>query len=196
MERRTRPADGTQIPSRAAPSRPVRWREDRPEACAPTTGIYPERDGGPLWPGPRDTEARTQDVPPSDPETSRWAAQVADALDLLAALVALSLIELVDIGWSGPLRVLLALGFAFFVPGRAVISHWPFLARWSEIGMPVVFSLAVLTPLAMIALWAHVWHPLGLFQIEAWISLAGLIAGIARRHLRIPGFGRSSDSHV
>jgi hypothetical protein len=48
--------------------------------------------------------------------------------------------------------------------------------------MPVVFSLAALTLLAAVALWAHYWHPLGLFQAEAAASLAGLAVGLLRRH--------------
>ena len=33
----------------------------------------------------------------------------------------------------------------------------------------------------MTALWAHYWHPLGLFQAEAVLSLAALAAGLVRR---------------
>jgi len=50
----------------------------------------------------------------------------------------------------------------------------------------MVFSLALLTLVATITLWAHIWHPLGLFQIEAWLSLAVLSIGIVRRAGRRP----------
>jgi hypothetical protein len=113
--------------------------------------------------------------------------QVGDALDLLAALIAVGLIVLVYQGWSGPPRVLLALGFTFFVPGRAIVTNWRQTADWSEVAMPMLFSLAVLTLVAMVALWAHFWHPLGLFQIEAGLSLAALSIGVARRHRRRSG---------
>jgi hypothetical protein len=53
--------------------------------------------------------------------------------------------------------------------------------------MPIVFSLALLTLVAMVTLWAHYWHPLGLFQVEAGLSLAALVTGIARRHRRRTG---------
>jgi len=108
--------------------------------------------------------------------------QVGDALDLLAALIAVGLIVLVYQGWSGPPRVLLALGFTFFVPGRAIVTNWRQTADWSEVAMPMLFSLAVLTLVAMVALWAHFWHPLGIFQIEAGLSLAALSIGVVRRH--------------
>ena len=108
--------------------------------------------------------------------------QVGDALDLLAALIAVGLIVLVYQGWSGPPRVLLALAFTFFVPGRAIVTNWRQTADWSEVAMPMLFSLAVLTLVAMVALWAHFWHPLGIFQIEAGLCLAALSIGVVRRH--------------
>lgn len=116
------------------------------------------------------------------PAASGRAWQVGDALDLLAALIAVGLIVLTSQGWSGPARLLLALGFAFFVPGRAIVTNWRQTADWSEVGMPMLFSLALLTLVAMVALWAHYWHPLGLFQVEAALSLAGLGIGMVRRH--------------
>ena len=48
--------------------------------------------------------------------------------------------------------------------------------------MPMLLSLAVLSLTAAVALWAHAWHPVGLFQITAAASVAGLLVGIARRH--------------
>jgi hypothetical protein len=100
----------------------------------------------------------------------------------LAALIAVALIVLASRGWAGSPRVLLTLAFTFFVPGRAIVTNWRQLAGWSEVAMPLLFSLAVLTLAAMVTLWAHYWHPLGLFQVEAWISLAGIGVGIVRRH--------------
>jgi hypothetical protein len=111
----------------------------------------------------------------------------ADAIDLLSWLAAASLIALVEWGHPSPARVVLAFGFAFFVPGRAIVSNWPEVARWSALAMPMVLSLAVLVLLATVTLWAHAWYPLGLLQAEAWVSLAGLAIGIARRHRRAPG---------
>jgi O-antigen/teichoic acid export membrane protein len=105
-----------------------------------------------------------------------------NALDLLAAVVAAVLLIVVSLDRPGVFRTLLTLGFAFFVPGRAIVSNWPWMTRWSGAAMSVVFSLVALTLLATVSLWAQLWHPLALFQAEAWLSLAGLGLGWARRH--------------
>ena len=94
----------------------------------------------------------------------------------------MALILLVAVNFFPPLRLLLAVAFTFFVPGRAIVSNWPRMARWSGVGMSIVFSVGVLTLLATVALWAGWWHPLALFLIEAIVSLAGLANGIVRRH--------------
>lgn len=112
--------------------------------------------------------------------------RLGDVLDLLAGLIAVGLITLTYAGRSGLPRILLALGFAFFVPGRAIVTNWPRAAQWSEAALSMVLSVAVLTLFATITLWAHLWHPLELLVVEAVASLAGLSLGIARRHRRRP----------
>ena len=107
-------------------------------------------------------------------------------LDESAALIAAGLLALSYLGESGLPRILLALGFAFFVPGRAIVTNWPRMASWSKVAMPMVLSLALLTLLATITLWAHVWKPMDLFQAEAWLSVAGLCLGIVRRNTHRP----------
>lgn len=109
---------------------------------------------------------------------------LSDVLDLVAALVAGGLMVFIDAGRSGLPRILLALAFIGYVPGRAIIANWPQLSRWSGAAMPMVFSLALVALLATTTLWAHYWHPLGLFQVEAGLSLAGLAIAGARRHWR------------
>jgi hypothetical protein len=109
------------------------------------------------------------------------AAQRAEVLDILAAAVAVALLAVVQVSASGLLRILLVLAFTFFVPGRAIITNYPRMARWSDLGASIVVSLGVLAFLATVTLWAHLWHPLGLFQIEAVLCLAGLTVGIIRR---------------
>jgi hypothetical protein len=109
-------------------------------------------------------------------------ARRSDALDLLAALLTAGLLALVYEGGPGPARVLLALGFTFYVPGRAIVSNWPLVDGWSAAAMSMVLSLAALTLAATITLWARAWRPLDLFQAEAWLSLACLAIGVARRH--------------
>jgi peptidoglycan/LPS O-acetylase OafA/YrhL len=116
------------------------------------------------------------------------AAQRAELLDLLAMVTAGGLIVLVVADGPTLPRILLTLGFTFFVPGRAIVANWPRMARWSQVGMSIVFSLAALTLAAMTVLWANYWHPLGLFQVEAVLSLGGLGFGLVRRRWR-PGDG-------
>jgi hypothetical protein len=108
--------------------------------------------------------------------------QLSDALDCLATVVAVGLLALSLTGRAGLPRILLALAFSCYVPGRAVVSNWPRLAQWSEAAMALIFSLAVLALLAASTLWAHYWHPIGLFQAEAGVSLAGLALALGRRH--------------
>jgi uncharacterized membrane protein len=105
-----------------------------------------------------------------------------DLLDAAGVGVSVGLIGLVIEGGTGLARILLALAFAFFVPGRAIVANWPRFAYWSEFGMSIVLSLAVLTLLATVTLWAHMWHPIGTFEIEALLSVVALVASTIRRH--------------
>jgi hypothetical protein len=102
-------------------------------------------------------------------------------LDLLAVGICAALIASIALDRVGPARVVLTLLFTFFVPGRAIVANWPRMARWSEAAMSMVISLAITGLVATVALWAHLWYPLAIFQIEAWLSLAGLAVAIVRR---------------
>lgn len=114
------------------------------------------------------------------------AARRAERLDQLACGIALALILLVAVDFLPPARLVLALLFTCFVPGRAVVTNWPRVDRWAGVGMSVAFSLGLLTLLATISLWLHFWNPLVLFVVEAVISLAGLANGIvSRRQLEV-----------
>jgi peptidoglycan/LPS O-acetylase OafA/YrhL len=108
-------------------------------------------------------------------------ARRAELLDLLAVIVGAGLVVLVVLQGPPLPRGLLTLGFTFFVPGRAIMTHWPRLDRWSQVGMSIVLSLSVLSLVAMVALWAHYWHPVGIFEAAAVLSLGALVAGLARR---------------
>lgn len=110
-----------------------------------------------------------------------------DLLDAAGVAVSLGLLGLVFEGATGPARILLVVAFAFFAPGRAVVTNWPRFAYWSEFGMSIVLSLAVLTLLATVTLWAHQWHPVGLFQVEAAVTVVALVVGMIRRHRGEPG---------
>lgn len=112
---------------------------------------------------------------------SARARQRAEVLDLLAGVTAASLLVVALVGLTGPARLLLAVAFTFFVPGRAIVSNWSRMAGWSDIGMSITLSLGILTLFAAISLWVRKWHPLGLFEIEAAASLIGLGAAVLRR---------------
>jgi hypothetical protein len=116
----------------------------------------------------------------------RTAIPVGDVLDVTSVITVVGLLALIYTGRSGVPRILLALAFTFFVPGRAIVSNWRRLARWSEATSSMVFSLAVLVLLATASLWIHAWRPVALLAIEAWLCLAGLSIGILRRHERWP----------
>ena len=115
------------------------------------------------------------------PRTGYPVAQWAELTDLLAVVVTVSLIAIIHLDRVGVARTVLALVFIFFVPGRAIVSNWPRMARWSEAAMPMILSLTITTLVATVALWAHFWRPLPLFEVVAWLSLAGLVVGITRR---------------
>jgi GT2 family glycosyltransferase len=114
-----------------------------------------------------------------------------DLLDLFAVAASFGLLTLFYADVAGLVRILFAVAFTFFVPGRAIVDNWSTLARWSQVAMSVVLSLVTTGLLATTLLWAHAWHPAVLFQVEAWLSLAGLGVGAARRHdvaMHVPGF--------
>jgi peptidoglycan/LPS O-acetylase OafA/YrhL len=128
------------------------------------------------------------------PRVMRPLGQWAEVLDLLAAFTCASLIAAISLDRVGPARIMLALVFTFFVPGRAIVANWPQMARWSEAGMPMVISLTITALVATVALWAHLWYPVQIFQIEAWLSLAGLVIAIVRRRrLGLLGPGEDED---
>jgi cation transport ATPase len=135
----------------------------------------------------------TGDVPDQTEASRVLESRLGDVLDLLAGLIAVALIAMIDLGRSGLPRILLTAGFAFFVPGRAIVTNWPRVTRWSTTAMSVVLSLATLTLLATVTLWAHFWHPLALFFIEAWLSVVALIAGSLRRHWIQSGAAAASE---
>jgi len=108
---------------------------------------------------------------------------LSDILDGVAGVVAIGLVAAGLIGSQGTPRILLALGFLLFVPGRAITANWDQLALRSQATVSMLFSLVILALLATVTLWAHYWHPIGLVQAEAGLSLVGLAVAATRRHL-------------
>ena len=105
----------------------------------------------------------------------------AQVLDIAAAGIAVMLLIFVLGNGPGEVRLLLAMLFTFFVPGRAVVSNWPRMAGWADLAMCIAISLGLLLTIALIALWLHAWHPESLFAAEALLSLTWLSVGLIRR---------------
>lgn len=72
--------------------------------------------------------------------------------------------------------------FVLFIPGRAIVSNWPEIAVRSVTAVSILFSLALNTLIATVALWAHVWHPAVIIEAECALAIAALVVGILRRH--------------
>ena len=86
---------------------------------------------------PASTDALTSTARPSD----RGLALVLDG-SALAIVFTLSLLLLMDV--KGPERVILALAFTWFDPGRAIVSNWPAARDRSQIALSVVLSISIL----------------------------------------------------
>ena len=108
--------------------------------------------------------------------------RAADTLDLAAGVIAVSLFTLVSLNVTGVPRILLAVSYSVFVPGRAIVTNWRAMWRWADVPMSMIFSITVVILVTTITLWMGYWHPVGLFQIGAVLSTAGLGIGVFRRH--------------
>jgi hypothetical protein len=117
----------------------------------------------------------------ADSDSLTDAEQRAEMLDLVAAGIAVMLLLLVLFNGTGALRLLLAVAFTFFVPGRAVVSNWPRMEAWADMAMCIAISLGTTVLLALVTLWLRIWHPESLFVIEALLSLIWLTIGAIRR---------------
>jgi len=107
---------------------------------------------------------------------------LSDILDGVACVVIVGLVVESLTGTQGIPRILVALGFLLFVPGRAVTANWDRVALRSQATDSMLLSLVVLALLATVTLWVHYWHPIGLMQAEAGLSLLALAIAVARRH--------------
>lgn len=98
-----------------------------------------------------------------------------------------ALLILVATQTGGPARQGLALAFLLAGPGWAVVTNWPGLQRQTRAAGSVLISLVLLTLVATVALWLHQWHPIGIFEVEAGLSILGAGWHLARDRGR--GFG-------
>ena len=127
------------------------------------------------------------DVPQPDVADTRMGFEGADLIDAACLGVIAVLVVAVLVDERNAVRVLAAIAFTLFVPGRAVISNWPILSTRSPIVASILFSLAILTFVATITLWSDLWRPIGLLEVECAISAAALITAILRRRQVAPG---------
>jgi len=102
-------------------------------------------------------------------------------LDLASLAVTLVLIVVVAFDLRGPGRILLAVAFVTYVPGRAVLTMWSAARERSDIALPVILSIALLIMATVLTLWVHVWEPEALFFLIAVVSACALGAALLRR---------------
>ncbi len=98
---------------------------------------------------------------------------IRQALDVASLFVIVTLLTVLLLGGSGPLRAVMALLFTVFVPGWGVVSNLHG-RRQGHVALAIVLSLAILGLVATTLLWAHFWRPIGLGEVECVIA-AGLI---------------------
>jgi hypothetical protein len=120
-------------------------------------------------------------VPQFDGADTRSGFEGSDLIDAACLGVTALLAVAVVANERNAIRIVAAIIFTLFVPGRAVISNWPILATRSPIAASILFSLTILTFVATITLWSDLWRPIGLLEVECAVSTAALIAAIMRR---------------
>ena len=111
---------------------------------------------------------------------------VFDLIDLACVAIATILAISVALKDQNAVRIVAALIFVLFVPGRSVVANWPAVAARFHVAVSILFSLSLLTLIATAALWGHFWHPLGLLEAECILAGGALIVAILRRH-RVEG---------
>lgn len=107
-----------------------------------------------------------------------------DSLDVVfdaaCLLVSVALITILGVGGRSAVRDVVAVLFTVFVPGRAIATQWPAMARHAPVATSVILSLTLLALLATVTLWLHFWHPLGLAEVEAVVAAVALAVQLVR----------------
>lgn len=101
--------------------------------------------------------------------------------DEVAIAITGALTVLIVIDATGSLRALLALAFVCYVPGRAVVANWPAAQARSQVALPVLLSVSIVTLISVIALWVHAWNPMAQFAVEAGASMAAIAFAFVQR---------------
>lgn len=100
--------------------------------------------------------------------------------DVAAIAVIIALSVLVTSGGTGAARVLLSLAFLLFVPGRAVVTNWTAVRARPNVALCVVLSISILCILSVVTLFAHLWHPMALFTLEAALCFGAISFSIGK----------------
>jgi uncharacterized membrane protein len=108
------------------------------------------------------------------------APRVHDVMDIGSLFVAVALFTVLVAGGTSAVRDVTGAAFTVFVPGWAVVSNLTTLRR-PYAGLAVVLSLALLALVATVTLWAHLWHPVGLAEVECVVASALLVLSLVRR---------------
>lgn len=103
-----------------------------------------------------------------------------NVFDAACLLVSVALVTIIAVGGRSSVRDIVAALFTVFVPGRAIATYWPEMARHAPVATSLVFSLTVLALVATVTLWLHFWHPLGLAEIEAVVAGVALAVQLVR----------------
>jgi hypothetical protein len=106
---------------------------------------------------------------------------VAAGLDVASVAVTCALGLAVVLDVSGSPRVLLALAFTVYVPGRAIVANWPTARARSEFALPIPLSLSVVTGVAVLSLWLRAWNPEAAFAVVGGASVVALLWAIRHR---------------
>ena len=125
-------------------------------------------------------------------EAPRHAFVGLDLIDIASIAVTATTAVSVAANEKNAIRVVAAVLFTLFVPGRAIVSNWPSVGVRSPLAVSVLFSLSILTLAATVTLWSDYWRPIGLLEVECTISTVALLTAMLRRR----SAARASDSAV
>ncbi len=109
-------------------------------------------------------------------EARRWRQRaVLGAILLDVAAVAATLVHV-----TGPVRVLLGLGFLLFVPGLAIVGWLRLTWPAAELSLTVALSLSVVLLGSQVMLWVHWWRPVSLQVLVGALAAAALCGQLLR----------------
>jgi uncharacterized membrane protein len=104
-----------------------------------------------------------------------------DLIDMGCVAVTVAVMVAVATNERNAFRAVVAVAFALYVPGRAIVSNWTGLATRPHLALSILFSLSILTLVATLTLWAGYWHPRGLLEVEGAVVEVALFTAVLRR---------------